>query len=112
MTAVVNVNEPKTEVILRQPQPRLLARAAQDQLSQKNRPLARESVQLNLWAKERGSDQLNLQIRLKARARMGESQKGKKGDLEKGKPKKGSSKGSTDKGKSKDKHYSKGKGQK
>ena len=42
----------------------------------------------------------------------GQSQKGKKGDLEKGKSKKGSSKGSTDKGKSKDKRYSKGKGQK
>ena len=42
----------------------------------------------------------------------GESQKGKKGDYEKGKSKKGSSKGSTEKGKSKGKHYSKGKGQK
>ena len=40
------------------------------------------------------------------------SQKGKKGDTEKGKSKKGSSKGSTEKGKSKGKHYSKGKGQK
>ena len=48
----------------------------------------------------------------KGKGKKGESQKGKKGDLEKGKPKKGSSKGSTDKGKSKDKHYSKGKGQK
>ena len=42
----------------------------------------------------------------------GESQKGKKGDYEKGKSKKGSSKGSTEKGKSKGKRYSKGKGQK
>ena len=42
----------------------------------------------------------------------GEAPKGKKGDTEKGKSKKGSSKGSTEKGKSKDKHYSKGKGQK
>ena len=42
----------------------------------------------------------------------GEAPKGKKGDTEKGKSKKGSSKGFTEKGKSKDKHYSKGKGQK
>ena len=48
----------------------------------------------------------------KCKGKEGESQKGKKGDDEKGKSKKGSSKGSTDKGKSKDKRYSKGKGQK
>ena len=100
MTAVENVSEPKREVILSHLRQKLLARAVQDQPSQTIRPQAR------------GSDQLNLQIRLKERARRASFQKGKKGDYEKGKSKKGSSKGSTEKGKSKGKHYSKGKGQK
>ena len=92
MTAVVNVNEPKREVILRHPRPRLLARAAQDQLSQNIRPLARESVPLNLptllQAKERGSDQLNLQIRLKERARRASLRKARRATLRRASPSK------------------------
>ena len=112
---------------------RSLARANQDQPSQRIRPKERRSVLLNLpiLLQERGSPAEPADPRTKARVSTqdpktkqkrtrfmgllsceGRSSKRQKGDTEKGKSKKGSSKGSTEKGKSKDKHYSKGKGQK
>ena len=107
MIDAVKLSEPKREVILLQK--KLLARATQDQPSQRIRPQARRSVLLNLptllRAMERRNVQLNLQIR-PGKGKKGEFQKGKKDDYEKGKSKKDSSKGSFEKGKSK--HYSKG----
>ena len=98
MTAVVNVNEPKRDVILRHPQPRLLARAAQDQLSQKNPPSGKgkrpaEPADPPL-GKGKGKRPAEPADPPKGKGKKGESQKGKTGDFEKGKSKKGSSKGS------------------
>ena len=116
MTVAESVNEPRNEVIQHQLRLRLLARAVQDQPSQRIRPQAKASDPLSLpillRAKERGKRPAEPADPPKGKGKKGESQKGKKGDTEKGKTAKGSSKGSTEKGKSKDKHYSKGKGQK
>ena len=93
----------------------LLARAAQDQPSQRIRPQARGSVLLNMPTRPKypgPAEEPKGQGRWFYGPGKGESPKGKKGDTEKGKSKKGSSKGSTEKGKSKGKHYSKGKGRK
>ena len=92
MTAVVSVSAPRREVIQLHLQQRLLARAVQDQLSQNIRPPARESVQLNLpillQAKERGSDQLNLQIRRRGRARRVSLRKARRASFRRASPRK------------------------
>ena len=110
MTVVESVNEPRNEVIQHQLRLRLLARAVQDQPSQRIRPQAKASDPPS--GKGKGKRPAEPADPPKGKGKKGESQKGKKGDIEKGKTAKGSSKGSTEKGKSKGKHYSKGKGQK
>ena len=116
MTVAESVNEPRNEVIQHQLRLRLLARAVQDQPSQRN-PLSgkgkRPAEPANPPSgKGKGKRPAEPADPPKGKGKKGESQKGKKGDTEKGKTAKGSSKGSTEKGKSKGKHYSKGKGQK
>ena len=70
MIAAEKLNEPRREVILL-PEKKLLARAVQDQPSQRIRPQARGSVLLNLpiLLKARGNALLSLLIRLRARAK-------------------------------------------
>ena len=104
MIDAVKLSEPKSEVTLLLKK-KLLARAAQDQPSQRIRPQERGNVLLNLKGKGKGKgkypgpdEEPKGQGRWVYRPEKGESQKGKKG--------------STEKGKSKGKHYSKGKGQK
>ena len=120
MIDAVKLSEPKREVILLLKK-ELLARAAQDQTSQRIRPQARGSVLLNLPTRLKARARASIRDLMKnQKAKVDGSmgleranlRKAKKGDAEKGTSKKGSSKGSTEKGKSKGKHYSKGKGQK
>ena len=104
MIDAVKLSEPKREVILLLKK-ELLARATQDQPSQRIRPQARGSVLLNLPTRLKAKARASIRDRMKnQKAKVDGSMdleranllKEKKGDTEKGKSKKGSSKGSTE----------------